>query len=93
MIVDAPGARDEDIQVCFTHGTLAVKISRQRITERDIGKFHQEERCFAEKRRVIKVPDNIDTDHAHAELKNGILNITLPKLHQSPGRNIQVKKW
>jgi HSP20 family molecular chaperone IbpA len=56
-----------------------VKISRQKLTESDIGFYHREERLFAERRRCIKLPENADCDHAVAALSNGILTVTLPK--------------
>jgi HSP20 family molecular chaperone IbpA len=67
--------------VTITHGILNVKISRQKNVERDLGTFyHREERLFAERRRSIKLPENSDCDHAIAELKHGILTVTLPKV-------------
>jgi HSP20 family protein len=80
LAVDAPGAKDEDVDVTITHGILNVKISRQKIVERDLGTFyHHEERLFVERRRSIKLPDNSDCDHAIAELNHGILTVNLPK--------------
>lgn len=87
--IDAPGARDEDVDVTVTQGVLHVKISRQKLTERDVGFYHREERLFVERRRSIKLPENADADHAVASLKNGILSVTLPKMSGAvPKRNI-----
>jgi HSP20 family protein len=42
-------------------------------------------------RRVFAVPHTIDTEHVAAELKNGVLRVTLPKAAASRARQIEIK--
>lgn len=72
---------------------LGVRVSRQKTVEHDSGLQHRIERSYTELRRMVPLPSNIDTDHAEANLKNGILTITFPKVTQSvPAKKIPVVK-
>lgn len=41
--------------------------------------------------RTIILPQNVDTEHINAALKNGILTIRLPKSKKSPYQKVEVK--
>jgi HSP20 family protein len=82
--IDAPGARDEDVELSVSNGMLGVRVTRQKTVERDIGIHHRTERSFCEMRRTVPIPTNANPDAAVANLNHGVLTISFPKLQQTP---------
>lgn len=63
---------------------LGVRVTRQKTIERDVGIQHRTERSYSEMRRTVPLPSNANPDAAIANLNNGVLTITFPKLNQTP---------
>ncbi|KAI4138027.1 MAG: hypothetical protein L6R39_007000 [Caloplaca ligustica] len=51
------------------------------VSERSVGEFH----------RAFSFPSRVDQDAVKANLKNGILNVTIPKATSHQGKRIQVE--
>jgi HSP20 family molecular chaperone IbpA len=55
--------------------------SRYWITERSVGSFH----------RTFQLPTRVDHDGVKANLKNGILNILIPKAKAKEPRKVNIE--
>lgn len=84
-----PGVDAEDLDIQIVENTVTIqgeiKVERNEndhylMTERPSGKF-----C-----RVIDLPDPVDADKADAELKNGVLNLRVPKSELARPRKIKI---
>ena len=84
-----PGIESEDLDIEVVNGTISIKgeikLERQEsdrylITERPDGRF-----C-----RVIDLPDELDSDNAQADLKNGVLTLRVPKSEVARPRRIKI---
>lgn len=86
--VFAPGIKQEDLDVTISgqnisiSGRLACKNGLYLQQECPCGMFH----------RNIALPCQIDSDKASAELKAGILTLTLPRKNSCKSRRINVEK-
>lgn len=49
------------------------------------------ERNYGEFSRSFTFPDQVDENNVSAQMNNGILSITVPKLKKQPGRKINIK--
>ncbi len=80
LIISAelPGVNDEDIQVTITDDAVVIRGERQYQTEEDEGGMRRTELRYGEFYRTIPLPDGADTENATAELRNGVLQITVP---------------
>jgi HSP20 family protein len=83
MISDAPGARDEDVDLTVTNGVLDLKINRKPPSEWDGNTYHHKERKFSGRHRRLTLPTYADGDHPVANLCCGVLKITFPKLGET----------
>ena len=52
--------------------------------------YHRIERSYGEFVRSFAVPPTVDTEKVHAEYKNGVLTITLPKKEAAKPRQVKV---
>lgn len=87
--VDLPGVKKEDISIKIDNNVLTLKgerKSKQEVKKEDYYKMESSFGCFT---RSFTIPDNIDKENIHAENKDGVLEITLPK---KEGKNKSAKE-
>jgi HSP20 family protein len=76
---DLPGVSKDDVEINITEDE--VEISAEKKTERreEEEGYISHERTYRGYYRAIPLPDEINPDQADAEMKNGMLKVTLPK--------------
>ena len=77
---DIPGFDKEnvDIQVTEDFIELSGKVSTEKKEEKE--KYKRYERSYSSFSRTIQLPEDIKPDQASASLKNGVLEVKLPKV-------------
>ena len=93
LVVQAelPGIEKKDVKVEVKDGVLT--ISGERRYEKDVKEenIHRIERSYGKFVRSFSLPTNIDVDHVDATMKNGVLEIRLPKVESAKPKAITVK--
>ena len=69
---------------------LSIKGERKQ-PEQEKGMWHRKERGHGSFSRTGELPQYVDSDQVTAELKQGVLTITLPKRKEAKARRIEVK--
>ena len=85
---DMPGVVKENISVDIDNGTLTISGVRKLEIK---GAATYEEFSDLEYVRSFSVPQTIDVERVEAELKNGVLNLHLPKSEAAKPRQIEIK--
>lgn len=80
--VELPGVEEKDIDVSLHEGLLTVKGARQSEKESKDKNFHRIESFYGSFERSVQLPEHIETEKVAADFKNGVLQITVPKLAQ-----------
>lgn len=84
-----PGVTAEDLDIQVVNDSITIKgeikLDRQEgehylISERPSGKFY----------RVIELPDELNSEKADADLKNGVLTLRVPKSEMARPRKIKI---
>lgn len=88
---DMPGVKSEDVDVSVHGNVLTVSGKREQETKKDDEQYHMVERTFGSFTRSFTLPDDIDTKKLEAELKDGVLSLTLPKGPEAKPQKIQIK--
>ena len=79
VTAELPGIAAKDVEITVADGYLTLKGEKShQHTTTDKG-FVRQERTFGSFRRVFALPKDADLDHAQAELKDGILTLTVTK--------------
>jgi HSP20 family protein len=78
--VDLPEVRKEDVKVTVDAGVLLIKGERKVEKEVKGEKVHRTERYFGTFERSFELPDDVDPKGIHAECKDGVLMVTLPRI-------------
>ena len=84
---DIPGVEKKDVTVKIDNGKLSLSGIRKIAAK---GSAQWEDFGTVEYHRTFSVPQTIDPDKIIAELKNGVLNLRLPKSETAKPRQIEV---
>ena len=86
-----PGVDPENIDITVEGGTLTVKGSRSLSNEESTETYHRKEIYEGSFERTIMLPEGIDPEAVTATSKDGILEISIPKLPEVLPRKVAVK--
>lgn len=88
--VDLPEMRKEDVKVLFDDGVLTIKGERRLELEAKGETVHRTERFHGVFERSFALPDDVDAKAIHAESRDGVLVVTLPRVAQQKPRPLAI---
>jgi HSP20 family protein len=88
---ELPGMSREEIDVTLAGETLTVKGEKRREENVQERNYHRHERCYGAFVRSVSLPCGVRSDAANATLKDGVLEVRLPKTEEAKARSIAVK--
>ena len=88
---ELPGLELEDLDILVTGGDqLSIKGERKS-QSKEGDTFHRQDRGFRQFSRLVTLPMDVDSERVQANLRNGVLTITLPKREEAKPRKIAVR--
>lgn len=87
---DLPGVDEKDIEVTVTGDRIVVNGKRETEKREDSDRFYAYERSYGSFSRAFTLPEGVNTDAVNAELKSGVLTLTLPKRPEVQPKRIKV---
>jgi HSP20 family protein len=88
---DLPGVKPADIEITAEKGVLALRGSRSLEQKSDDGHYSRVERVNGKFVRTFTLPENVATDQINAKFKDGVLELTIPKIAKTEPRRIEVQ--
>ncbi len=85
-----PGFRKEDIDVEVHDGVLSITAQRSEEQENKNERFYRRERRMSSVSRRIALPVSVNEEDTKAELRDGVLNLRLPKLEKAQGHKVRI---
>ena len=88
---ELPGVELNNLEISVVGDTLTLRGERagERLGEGDT--YHRRERGYGRFTRTLQLPYRVEADEVSASLRNGVLNITLPRAYAERPRKIEVK--
>ena len=80
---EMPGVDKKDLNVEVMPGNLLLKAEITREKEEKDGQFHRRERVWQRYERVVPLPAEVVTDQVKATMKDGVLEVRMPKTERS----------
>jgi HSP20 family protein len=86
-----PGVSKDNIQLDITEDTLTLRGEMKAEEKIDEKQFYRREFRYGAFSRTIPLPSGVQADKATAELKDGMLTVTLPKSERAKAKQIPIK--
>jgi HSP20 family protein len=87
---EIPGIKAEDLDISVVARTLTLSGERKPEETQDVC-YHRRERKWGNFRKALTLPDDVNPEAIHAECKNGMLKLVLPKAEHVKPRKIVIK--
>jgi len=88
---EVPGVPADKLDVSVTGDTLTIRGQREIEPAGKECSYHRRERSSGEFRRAFSLPDSVDGQKVMAMVKDGILEVRLPRSEAAKQRKIQVQ--
>ena len=88
---DLPGVTAKDIEITAEKGVLALRGSRNFEQKTDDGHYSRVERVSGKFVRTFTLPENVATDQIKAQFKDGVLELSIPKIAKPEPRRIEIQ--
>lgn len=87
---DVPGVKEQDLEVNTAGNRLTVSGKRESEKEEKDDNYYAFERSYGSFTRTFTLPEQADTAHIQAELKNGELTIAIPKTAAAVAKRVPI---
>ncbi len=87
---EVPGFNKEDIEVWTSGAMLTIRGTRKNEQKESKGDYYRSEISHSSFTRTVPLPAEVDESAAKGTLKDGILQLTLPKLEKSRRHAIKI---
>jgi len=94
VVADLPGVSQSDIELSFEQNVLTIRGQKKSTLDpsRDGElRVYSAERVSGAFERAIRLPEFVDSEKIGAELRDGLLTITIPKATAAQPRKIEIK--
>ncbi len=89
--VDLAGLEKGDVKINVEEGVLTIRGERSMAKEDKKENYHRIERSYGTFSRSFTLPSSADEQKIAANMKNGLLEVLIPKKEEAKPREIEVK--
>ena len=87
---DVPGIKDSDLNVSMTGNRLTISGKREVEKEDKHDTYYAFERSYGSFTRSFTLPEGINASAIHADLRDGVLSVVLPKAPEAVAKKIPI---
>jgi len=88
---ELPGIKKKDVHLELNDGVITLKGERKFEKEDKRDNYHRIERYYGNFHRSFTLPSTVDRDKIKATYKDGMLEVTLPKMEEAAPKSIPVE--
>jgi HSP20 family protein len=91
--IDLPGIKKDDIEITTEDNILTISGERKMKDEIKEDDYYKVESIYGKFNRSFTLPEKIDVENIHAESKDGVLEVVIPKLkeEETKPKKIEIK--
>lgn len=92
LTAELPGIEEKNLRVDLDNNVLTIsgEKTQERREDDEANAYFLSERFYGAFQRAFTLPRTVDVDSIRADFDKGVLKVTLPKLPQAKGRQIQI---
>jgi HSP20 family protein len=88
---ELPGLKKDDLDITLEDGVLTIAAEYKQIEKQENDKYHIRERRHGRYQRTFRLPETADAENVTADLKDGVLTVTVGTREEARPRRIEVK--
>jgi HSP20 family protein len=88
---EMPGIKREDMEVNISEGQITISGERRHDEETRQEEYYRSERTYGRMYRALALPKGCDARGAVANVKDGVLEVVIPKHTEAAAKKIEVK--
>ncbi|WP_294955994.1 Hsp20/alpha crystallin family protein [Sulfurovum sp.] len=91
--IDLPGIKKKDIEITTEDNVLTISGERKMKDEVKEEDYYKVESAYGKFSRSFTLPEKVDVENIHAESKDGVLEVVIPKLkeEEKKPKKIEIK--
>lgn len=89
---DVPGVKENDLEITVAGNRLTVSGKREAEKEDQTDTYYAYERSYGQFTRAFTLPEGADVDRVNAEMKDGVLTLSVPKKADVQPRKIALRQ-
>ncbi|HPN84323.1 MAG TPA: Hsp20/alpha crystallin family protein [Victivallales bacterium] len=91
VTAELPGLTEKDVEINLEENILTIKGEKKEEKNEKKKNYHLYERRYGSFQRSFSLPQNSDADKINASVKNGVLEIKIPKKEPSKAKNKKIE--
>ena len=88
---ELPGVEKDDLDVTVSENSVTIKGETRREKKEEKGDYYRCEISRGSFSRTVALPDYVNTDDTKAKFKDGVLELTLPKVEKTKRRTVKIE--
>jgi len=88
---ELPGVKKEDVDVQVTDNSVTIRASTKHEEVEEKGEYYHRELSSGEFVRTLPLPAEVDGNKAKASFKDGLLELSLPKLVEAKRHSVNIE--
>lgn len=88
---EVPGVKKEDLDVTMTDDAVTIKGSTSHEEKEEKGDYYRHEISKGSFSRTVALPSGVNSDKAKTKFKDGVLELTVPKVEKAKRKTIKVE--
>jgi HSP20 family protein len=88
---ELPGVKKEDIDITLTDDTITISGEKKKEEEVKKKDYYHYESSYGSFCRTFSLPSEVQTDKAKTKIKDGVLEIRIPKTEEAKKKEVKVK--
>ncbi len=85
-----PGVDKKDVSIKIADNLLTIKGEIKKESEEKKKSYYRQEIAYGAFSRTIQLPADVKSDEAKANMKNGVLEIVIPKTEKAKAKEIKI---
>lgn len=91
VCAELPGVEPQDLDITVEDERLTLRGAQETMNETETLRYRRREREGGPFHRTVSLPARVDPEKAHAEAKDGVLMVTLPKAGVMESKKVEIR--
>ena len=88
---ELPGVKKDDLDVSLNENSVTIRGTTKQEEQEEKGEYYRREMSYGEFMRTVALPADVDRDKAKAKFKDGVLELTLPKVETAKRSSLKIE--